>query len=77
MDVNMPILDGYQATEKIVKLHSKRRIKQLPTIVALTAYSTETTKEKCESVGMKHFLVKPVNTDELDKILQNDLNIKI
>ncbi len=65
MDCHMPILDGYQATEKIRSLSS---ISQ-PKIVALTASILQDNIDKCTSVGMNDFLGKPVKKTEIEAIL--------
>ncbi|CAD8180658.1 unnamed protein product [Paramecium pentaurelia] len=70
MDVNMPIMDGFQATEQILKFDNDN------IIVACTAFSDVETKTKCYSVGMKYYINKPVTKLELQKLL-NHLNLII
>ncbi|CAD8083224.1 unnamed protein product [Paramecium sonneborni] len=70
MDVNMPIMDGFQATEQIIKFNDKN------IIVACTAFTDVETKTKCYSVGMKYYINKPVTKFELLKLL-NHLNLII
>ena len=55
MDINMPLLDGYDTTIQL-KLQFKSRI----TIIACTAYDDCHTKLKCKEVGMDGFLSKPL-----------------
>ena len=63
MDVQMPILDGYEATKKL-------REKGVKTpIIACTAGSQENEKEIAISFGMNDILSKPFTKDELQKIL--------
>ena len=63
MDVQMPILDGYEATKKL-------REKGVKTpIIACTAGSQENEKEVAISFGMNDILSKPFTKDELQKIL--------
>lgn len=59
MDINMPELDGYGATEKIRKIDS-----QIP-IIALTAAATEDDRERALKVGMNDFVTKPIESSEL------------
>ena len=66
----MPIMDGIEASKKI----KERWGDAAPPIVALTAYNTEETKEKCLRSGMKDFLTKPVNAKQLKLVLRR-LNI--
>lgn len=58
MDCYMPELDGYQTTEKIRAMSSKK-MRRIP-IVALTANVLKSEKERCFSVGMNDFLSKPI-----------------
>ena len=60
MDMHMPVMDGYRATEKI-RLWEKesKQIKAIP-IIALTANALAGDKEKCLSMGMNDYLPKPV-----------------
>lgn len=61
MDVQMPVMDGYEATEKIRKM--KRGI-SLP-IIAMTANAFEDDKKKAFSIGMNDYLSKPVEPNDL------------
>jgi CheY-like chemotaxis protein len=45
-------------------------LSQQPYIVALTAYSTENFRAKCLTSGMKEFLTKPINEDQVHILLQ-------
>lgn len=67
MDINMPIMDGYEATQKIKKIHPT-----LP-IIAQTAYSTPEDKEKAFNAGCNDFISKPINKEELKTIIDNHL----
>jgi PAS domain S-box-containing protein len=70
MDVNMPVMDGITATEKIRELDSPKS--QMP-ILALTANAMMEDKERCLKAGMNGFISKPMKLarliEELDKIL--------
>ena len=59
MDCNMPIMDGFQATHKIRDYMKERHIK----IVALTAYTNESFKQKCLKGGMDGYLTKPISAE--------------
>lgn len=67
MDVLMPNMDGYEATEGIRK-HLPEE--EQPYIVALTASVTEGYKKKCLDVGMNDFLTKPLNMEEVRGVLE-------
>ncbi len=65
MDLNMPRMNGFEATEEILKC-----VKQDPPfIIALTANTFEEDRKKCFEVGMCDFLVKPVNLNVMRDIL--------
>ncbi len=72
MDLMMPVMDGYIATQEIRNLESKMK-KEIP-IIALTADVTITDVEKCKSVGMNDYLSKPFTPDELLKKITILLN---
>ena len=61
MDVRMPGMDGYQATEKI---KSDPRLAALP-VIALTAEAFAVHREKALACGMQGFVPKPFDVDEL------------
>lgn len=59
MDINMPILDGYEATRKI------KQINQNIPIIAQTAYAMESDKEKVLEAGCDDYLSKPIKIGNL------------
>ena len=61
MDIQMPNLDGHQATRLIREQLSAER---LP-IIALTAHAQVEEQERCRAVGMNDLLIKPVTPDRL------------
>lgn len=63
MDCNMPVMDGFEATRRILQMSPSAKI------VALTAYQTEEFRLKCQEVGMIEFLTKPLNEEKLNKLL--------
>lgn len=60
MDLEMPGMDGLDATRKIRK-HAKRHIP----IIALTAYAMEQDRQRCLKAGIDRHLTKPVNPERL------------
>jgi len=67
MDLNMPSVDGFEATRKIrEKLKENENLK----IVACTAYQESEYKEKCLEAGMDDFLGKPISKDQISNILE-------
>lgn len=64
MDCEMPVMDGFEATERLRQLESEKHLPQTP-VVALTAHAIEGTREKCLATGMNDFLAKPYTFEEL------------
>ena len=70
MDVQMPEMNGYEATLAIRKMENGN----IP-IIALTAGNVKGEKEKCLSVGMDDFIAKPINEATLSQIFNKWVNI--
>lgn len=68
MDVQMPRLDGRDATRQIRALELEQRRSAVP-IVALTANAMHGDEEACLAAGMDGFLPKPLDLDQLDRIM--------
>jgi signal transduction histidine kinase/DNA-binding NarL/FixJ family response regulator len=68
MDCQMPHLDGYQTTERLLTLWGDNPESGIP-IVALTANTMPEDKARCFSVGMDDYLAKPVNLETLYSML--------
>jgi len=71
MDLQMPVMDGYEATEQIRK---NSRFKDLP-IIALTANVLSCEKERCLKAGMNDLLAKPIVPEHLFEALLNWVEI--
>ncbi len=61
MDLQMPVMDGYQATRII---RSEAKFDDLP-IIAMTAHALSDVREKCLHIGMNGYVTKPLDVDEL------------
>lgn len=59
MDLEMPVVDGYEATRRIRALERERGIAPAP-ILALTAHALDEHRLRCQQAGFTDFLVKPV-----------------
>ena len=66
MDVQMPEMDGYEATQIIRQMADD--VKSIP-IIAMTANAMKGDREKCLAVGMDGYIPKPVNPKDLQKII--------
>jgi len=73
MDCQMPILDGFQATQAIRKIESTENLKPVR-IVAVTANALAGDKDICISSGMNDYLSKPFTSEQLYRILSRNLN---
>jgi len=65
MDLWMPLMDGYEATEKILRGSGKR-----PTVLAVTADVTDGALERAAEVGMKGYMTKPYKLADLQRLIE-------
>jgi len=72
MDIQMPVMDGLQATEAIRKGNCGDANMGIP-IIALTAMIMSGDRTRCLEIGMNDYLSKPVQFDQLRSILQQHL----
>ena len=68
MDINMPEMDGIEATQKIRSMIDQDK---QPWIIALTANAMEGAREKFLNSGMDDYLSKPIRVEDLQKTLRN------
>jgi signal transduction histidine kinase/ligand-binding sensor domain-containing protein/CheY-like chemotaxis protein/HPt (histidine-containing phosphotransfer) domain-containing protein len=66
-DIQMPEMDGLEATRQICKTWQKQ---ERPIIVAMTAGAMEGDKEKCLEAGMDDYISKPINIQQLQSVLE-------
>lgn len=71
MDVQMPRMDGLEATRWIRALPDKKQ----PKIVALTAYTMEEDQRRCVEAGMDGFVGKPVDIHQLQAVIEKHLRM--
>jgi PAS domain S-box-containing protein len=72
MDMQMPVMDGLEATRRIRNISAHR----LTPILALTANTFEEDREKCRQAGMNGFVAKPVEPERLRGLIARWLNAK-
>ena len=73
MDCQMPVMDGYEATQHIRQLEREGGKPHLP-VIALTASAYEEDRIRCMNAGMDDFLTKPVNMGSLQTVLNKWLS---
>lgn len=75
MDIQMPEMDGLEATKYIRTQESESKLSPVA-IVAMTANSTHDDQEVCQQAGMNDYLSKPIQIDKLKNILQHYESLK-
>jgi len=68
MDVQMPEMDGFEATAAI-REREKRTGRHLP-IIAMTAHAMQSDRERCLAAGMDGYIAKPIKGQELTDLLE-------
>ncbi len=76
MDLNMPIMDGYDSTVQILQSFNAKHPSGVYEngsrvyVVAVTAFVNEENVNKCYQVGMVDVIHKPLSNDDLERVLQ-------
>lgn len=70
MDLNMPRMDGVQATKEILAFKNQGIINPDLSIVAVTAFASTTEEEKCIDAGMEGFIRKPISIFNLWELVK-------
>ncbi len=68
MDCRMPTMDGMAATREIRAQERTMGLPRLP-VIALTATTSDVSRQECLSAGMDDFMSKPYTKDQLDRVL--------
>ena len=69
MDIQMPVMDGFEAT-KIIRNQEQRTGTHVP-IVAMTAHAMKGDRERCLASGMDGYVSKPIDLQELSETIDN------
>lgn len=72
LDIQMPIMNGFEAFEEIKTLAKENNI-AMPKVVALSAYAGDKDKEKCLEIGMDDFVSKPFKLNDIKHIIDSYL----
>ena len=70
MDIQMPKMDGIEATK-----HIRSRWQQGPKIIAITSFDPEFCREQCFSAGVDDFINKPIRMNELDAAIDRNMSL--
>ncbi|GAB3760398.1 response regulator [Spirosoma pomorum] len=71
MDIQMPIMDGYETTRQI-----RNQLQSSVPIIAMTAHALASEREECLKAGMNDFLSKPFQVDDLQRLIKKYLASK-
>lgn len=76
MDINMPVLDGLGALKKIRHYEQKNSLAPTP-VIALTANAIKGDREKLLSEGMNNYISKPIDFEELQRVLRQYIPLHV
>lgn len=76
MDIAMPVMDGVEATKKILEYESMNNLPHIP-IVAITANALKGDRERFMKEGLDEYITKPVKKDSIQAILSQFIPDKI
>ena len=68
LDIGLPVMDGYELAHHLRKLESSSRAMRL---IAVTGYGTDADRRRSEEAGFSAHMVKPVNFEELMRVVAN------
>ena len=75
MDIQMPVMDGIEATRTIRESEALGPKRNIP-IIALTAYAMEGDREKFLAAGMNAYVAKPATLEEMTRAMQEALGVE-
>lgn len=69
MDIQMPVMDGFEATKAIRNSETLMSDRDIP-IIAMTAHAMKGDRERCIQGGMDDYISKPINGTEIDSLIK-------
>jgi len=75
MDIQMPVMDGIEATKQIRSNSDSRVLNPNIPIIAVTALASKEGEKRCYDAGMNDFISKPINYEKFVTILENRLKL--
>lgn len=69
MDLDMPVMNGFEATKLLLELMEKGEISKTP-IIGLSGESSAETREKCLAAGMKELITKPLREEDVNRLIE-------
>ena len=76
MDVQMPEVDGFEATYQIRKLQSQSPSQSRVPIIALTAHASASDRNRCLAAGMDEYISKPFRAKELYELIESQTGFR-
>jgi len=73
MDCQMPLMNGYEATEVLVSMFKEGELKEIP-IIGCSGYQDPEHIEKCKESGMNDVISKPIIKDDFEEIIRKYVN---
>ncbi len=74
MDIRMPVMDGFEATEEIRHYEQINKLPEIP-IFAMTAGADEFWKNRYQEIGLSGIIAKPIGIQQIEEITQQFLRI--
>lgn len=71
MDIQMPVMDGLEATRMIRSIEKERKVETPVKIVAITANALGDDRQNCLEAGIDGFLTKPFNLEKLPVVISH------
>ena len=72
MDIQMPIMDGFEAT-RIIRDFESNVVDHAVPIIAMTAHAMKGDRDRCLEAGMDDYISKPMRPDELKEVIYRQL----